>query len=387
MLKGSVQDELDHFFKAANSLSTPFRFVTKSAFTQARKKLSSSAFLELNYTLTEFFYKHFPVKTWRGLRLLAIDGSTLKLPNNDQTAAHFGFWRPRKSKPCVLARISQIYDVLNHITLDSSLAPKSVGERRLAVEHLLSQDLGAKDLILLDMGYPAYWLFALMMDRGIKFCTRMSTTHWVQVEEFCLSRKSQAIIEVKPPNYPKGRELCKNLGLDLKPIELRIIKVFLDNGDVEVLITSLTDTNLFPRHLFKQLYSLRWPVEESYKTLKCRVQIDNFTGKTVQAIQQDFHAKVLSANLVTAMTHPVQAWLLIQSKAKRYDYKVNFTQALSKMKDTIVLLFIKDKIMTIIDSMLDLFSKTTEPLRPNRQYPRKKGVKLKNQAMAFKPIR
>ena len=55
MLKGSVQDELDHIFKAANKLLVPFRFVTNSAFTQARKKLCSSAFVELNYTLAEFY--------------------------------------------------------------------------------------------------------------------------------------------------------------------------------------------------------------------------------------------------------------------------------------------------------------------------------------------
>ncbi len=387
MLKGSVQDELDHFFKTTNKLLIPFRFVTKSAFTQARKKLCSSAFVELNFTLADFFYKHFPVKTWHGFRLLAIDGSSLRLPNNKHTKAHFGQWRPRKGGPCVLARVSQLYDVLNHITLDASLAPKSVGERRLAAEHLLSQDLGGKDLILFDMGYPAYWLFALMLKRGIQFCTRMSTSHWVQVEEFCLARKSQAIIEVEPPNYPRGRKLCKNLGLNLKPIKLRLIKVFLDNGDTEVLITSLTGEKLFPSHLFKQLYGLRWPVEENYKTLKCRVQIEEFSGKTVQAIEQDFHAKVLSTNLVTAMTHPVQAWLLIQNQAKLYDYKVNFTQALSKMKDTIVLLFKQDKPRAIIDDVLNLFLKTTEPIRSNRKYPRKKGIKLQIPAMAYKQIR
>lgn len=37
MLKGSIQDELDHFFKAINHSEVCERVVTKSAFSQARK--------------------------------------------------------------------------------------------------------------------------------------------------------------------------------------------------------------------------------------------------------------------------------------------------------------------------------------------------------------
>jgi hypothetical protein len=41
--------------------------------------------------------------------------------------------------------------------------------------------------------------------------------------------------------------------------------------------------------------------------MKCRVQIENFSGKTVHSVYQDFHAKVFSKNLtmmIVTSTHP-----------------------------------------------------------------------------------
>jgi hypothetical protein len=41
--------------------------------------------------------------------------------------------------------------------------------------------------------------------------------------------------------------------------------------------------------LFKELYYLRWGIEENYKRLKQWVEIENFSGKSVLSIQQDFY--------------------------------------------------------------------------------------------------
>ena len=47
MLKRSLQDELDEFFRAIQRNEVSERLVTKSAFTQARKKFKHTAFIEL----------------------------------------------------------------------------------------------------------------------------------------------------------------------------------------------------------------------------------------------------------------------------------------------------------------------------------------------------
>jgi hypothetical protein len=69
-------------------------------------KLKYQAFVDLNCRLVEFFENHFNVKTWRGFRLLATDGSTVRLPHTEDIQNHFGFWKVRQGKPCPIARVS-----------------------------------------------------------------------------------------------------------------------------------------------------------------------------------------------------------------------------------------------------------------------------------------
>ena len=123
--------------------------VSKAALTKARMKLRYEAFVELNLQLITHFEKHFRPRLWFGFRLLAIDGSTIKLPMTDDVAHHFGVCNVRQGAPSRMARVSQLFDVL--------IKPKCVGERELAAQHLLN--VMPNDLILLDRGYPAWWLF------------------------------------------------------------------------------------------------------------------------------------------------------------------------------------------------------------------------------------
>ena len=92
-----------------------------------------------------------------GLRLVAADGSMSELPDTEEVGAHFGVWHPAAGGTCPKARVSQMFDVMNKVTLDAIIVPKENGERVAHFEHLK-----AGDLVLLDRGYPAFWLFALI---------------------------------------------------------------------------------------------------------------------------------------------------------------------------------------------------------------------------------
>jgi len=66
LIKDSIQDELDDFFKAINGMDVAVRTVTKSAFCKARKRLKYQAFVELNSELVNFFYKKITYRRWNG---------------------------------------------------------------------------------------------------------------------------------------------------------------------------------------------------------------------------------------------------------------------------------------------------------------------------------
>ncbi len=91
--------------------------VTKSAFFQARKQLSYKAFIELNRQIIDTTYKSYDhLKTWRGFRLCAVDGSSIRLPNTSDITAHFGVHKGRKEQAnCTMGMASVFYDVLSQI--------------------------------------------------------------------------------------------------------------------------------------------------------------------------------------------------------------------------------------------------------------------------------
>ena len=383
MIKGSLQDELDYFFKAVHAEEVPGRAVTKGAFTKARKKLRHQVFIELGQNLVSFFYHHFPCRKWKVLCVLAIDESTVKVPRTKDVADHFGVWNPAKGEACPVARISHLFDVLNGIVVDAIIGPKEQGERSLAAGH--TQHLKSDDLVLLDRGYPAFWLFVLILSRKANLCARVTGTHWKEIRKFYNSGKKEKIITLRPS--PPSVVQCDHLNLSVSPIRLRVIRVELEGGETEILITSLMNENLYPHEIFKELYHLRWTVEENYKTAKCRTEIENFSGKSVESVYQDFHAKVFAMNLTAAITHPAQDIIAGKSKQKKYAYRINVTQALSKMKDSIVLLFKRSNIVEILNKLLNLFIMTIEPVRPGRKYPRKHSVQKRGFYPCYKPIR
>lgn len=382
MIKGSLQDELDCFFKAIHTEEVSARTVTKSAFTKARRKLHHEAFIELGRHLVLFFYGHFPCRKWKGFRILAIDGSTIKVPRTKECVDHFGAWNPAKGEACPVARISTLFDAINGIVVDAILRPKEQGERSLAAEHL--QHVKANDLILLDRGYPAFWLFSAILSRQAHFCARVKSS-WKVIEEFSRAGKQDAVIILRPS--PASIVQCHDLKLPVSPLHVRAIRVDLADGETEILLTSVMDKDLYPHKIFKELYHLRWITEENYKAVKCRIEIANFSGKSVESVYQDFHAKVFALNLTAVIAHPAQDVIAGQSDQKKHPYRINVTQALSKMKDSIVLLFVRCNITELLIKLHSLFIATIEPIRPGRKYPRKHTVQKRGFYPCYKPIR
>jgi hypothetical protein len=383
-IKGSYQDELDNFYKALNHWQVAKRFVSKVALTKARMKLKYEAFIELNHHLIDFFYRRFQPLTWNGFNLLAVDGSTVRLPRIKEIAQHFGAWHPRQGKECPMARVSQLYDVLNRICIHAIVSPKSIGERELAAQHFLN--ILPEDLILLDRGYPAYWLFNLILALESQFCARISCTQWKIIRKFYKSGKREKVIWMRPS--PGTTKQCQEMGLDSKPLRLRLIRIELDTGEVEILVTSLIDKDLYPFHIFSELYHDRWPVEEDYKTMKCWIEVENFSGKSVLSVYQDFHAKVFSKNLTSALAHPAQKMVTEANEGKKYAYRINFAQALSKTKGVIALLFNRSKhtVIRLISQLHEVFRKTIEPIRPGRKFPRKHKIRRRSFYSCYKPI-
>lgn len=367
-----MQTELDQFFRLVDESDYEARFVTSSAFTQARDKLKHTAFIELNETLIEQVYKELPTKTWKGHRLLAVDGTTLILPDEDVLAAHFGV-QPSAGKPKVIARLSACVDVLNGMNIDVQVAPYASSERDLAVSHLAKTT--EQDLLLYDRGYPAFWFMGLHNKHNRSFCMRVPASYSVVTRNFLASNKEDDIVFFDPVSTSK--EGCKEHDITYETLTLRAIRVVLSTGEIEVLVTNLLDKEKYPANEFKDLYARRWGVETDFDFKKNVIAMGNFSGVSVNAIQQDIFAKVFTQNIVMASVIAAQVVLDDKTTHRKIRYKVNVSHAISKMKHLLVRFSVRYDFM-LFEKYIAILSKTAEAIRPNRKFKRHKKMRGSN---------
>lgn len=383
MVNGSIQSELNRFFEIIHDEAITFKGVTTAAFCKARLKFSYTAFKALNTCLTDMFYRSSHVRRWKGFRLLAIDSSVTELYNSKALMAYFGKAREVADFPAT--RLSQLYDITNKLTVDLEVALHSTGERALAVRHLLAHAT-INDLVLYDRGYPATWLFILHHTKNIHFCARAPLDFSNTMKAFLASRKKEALVTL--PVIDKSLRKCREMGLPTIPIVCRFIRIKLPNGDTEVLITSLLDRKQYPHSIFSDLYHKRWFIEEDYKLMKSRLEIENISGISVEAVKQDIHAKILTKNIAAIAISEAEKISAEKTQHRILKYKINFTQALSSLKDKIVRLTLCLGCTGLSQKLIARIATALSAIRPGRRFRRKdRRIYRKKDPLAYKKIR
>jgi len=284
-MRKSVQSELDEFFAHLNHQAQLVRKVSEQAFAQARAKLSLTAIPQLNDWLIERAEHYGFVARWNGLRLVAADASTLR----------FGL-RASHVKRAALA--DQILFALFlpgcELMLAASLHSVHDSERQMLFEHL--DRLSGNDLLLLDRGYPARWLVAALNQRGIPFCMRVEksgNSGFACVRDFLRSGLTEQVVTLRAADQCDVTDFeCPS-----EPQTVRLVRHIAPNGRVRVLMTNLFDVVRFPAALFADLYHQRWRIEEGFKRLKHRLNLEHVSGLSQLAVAQDVAAKVLCDNL------------------------------------------------------------------------------------------
>lgn len=85
-------------------------------------------------------------------------------------------------------------------------------------------------------------------------------------------------------------------------LTVRQVRHIASTGKVRVLMTKLLDPAAFTSHEFGDLYHQRWRVEETFKRLKHRLNLEHVSGLSQQAALHDFAAKIVCDNLPSLAT-------------------------------------------------------------------------------------
>ena len=350
--------------------------ITASAFSQARKKLKHTAFMEINDGLVSIFYRDKKeIKKINGLRMIGCDGSLLTLPTTEETKQIFGTraihnHTDKELGEYVRTTFEAHYDVLNNIAIKTVLAEVSnCCETDLAIESLDS--FGGNDLLIYDRAYAGYPFLVALNKQEKKYLIRCSRSAFAAAQAMFKDDSPMSLITTinAPTNHAKQ---IREQGLPAS-IKVRLVKVILSTGEPEVLVTSLMDEEKFPAEIFTELYHYRWGVETFFSKLKGRLGLENFTGKSVEAIKQDFWSTIMISNLETIMTGDIEEEVNNEIDDTKSNKAINKAVSFNAIKNlAFEILSAKVDQDTLEDKLKKLFLTNMRPIRKDRIVPRHK---------------
>ena len=360
--------------------------ITASAFSQARKKLKHTAFVELNDDIVSAYYKEKEYKKLYGMRLLAFDGSKLTLPDTKEVKEIFGTipvgnHTQHDLKEYSRAVFESCYDVLNNIAVKAVLAKGNSYEVNLAME-MLDSSFGDDDLLIYDRGYAAYPFFAQLDQKNLNYLIRCPRSSLSAIQD--MFKEGGPTDQLVTLNVPaRQAKHIRELGLP-STIKIRLIRVLLPTGEIEVLASSLMDDKRFPTKIFAELYHLRWGVETFFSKVKGRLGLENFTGKSVEAIKQDFWSTIFISNLETIMTEDIETDINIGLSEKQHEKAINKAVSFNAIKNlSFEILSAKTNKNEIISRLTQLFLTNITSVRKDRKIPKRRYKTSETQSLNF----
>lgn len=380
-LQRSLKRELQDFVNSLQENGADLASISAAAFCKARKKLKYTAFIELNQVFTQAHYKYGEkIWRWKQYRLFAVDGSTVEVPNEAENLALWGVFKQREDgKKICMARTLQVYDVLNRLVIGAEIDSIKTSESELwwkllptiVNEPPLEQ---SEDLFIFDRFFASHLLIFHLYACNKDFCFRMKKDWWKVCETFYNSGEESEVVRLELPK--KDAKKADELGIMVRSILVRLVRIPLQSGEVEILLSSLTDEQNVSVAEMKELYGYRWPVETNYRMLKHKVHLENFSGKSINSIKQDYYAKIMILNFASALVNPIDD-LLKEHPKKKHTHQSNFTNAIASLKKAVVDCFFKHNFVQTIEKIIEYLIKTTEPIRKGRKFERPKLPKRK----------
>lgn len=269
------------------------RTVTDGALCHARDWMGPQPVAELLRSLG-----HLPAPRFHGLRLLAMDGARMDVPDTPANARVFGR-RRNQVRPSAWPQVLLVLllDAATRVPVDAVTGAHGASEKTLA--RTLLPSVGSGDLLLLDAGFYGVPLFQCVLERGASFVCP-APRHVVfrrprraRVEGRC--RDFTAVITSRVP-LPGGRTRTVHL-------EVRVVEVRRRGFRTRRLVTNLPPS--VPALDVVHAYRRRWDIEEAFdeiKTVLCHgaagAPPTELRSKSPQGVLQEVFALLCAYSLI-----------------------------------------------------------------------------------------
>lgn len=245
-----------------------------------------------------------PDAFYRGLRLVAIDGSNFELPDEADNEACFG--RPGSRTGVAgypQARCAVLVECATHAILAANLGPYRTGEWEICKPLLAT--LGPGMLCLADRGFNGYEHWQQARQTGAELLWRCAANRVLPRNEELPDGSYLSVIAPSGVSRAQARE---------QAVVVRVIEYGLPSlPDAQPryrLLSTLLDPVAAPALELAALYHQRWQVEAVFDELKTHLLKSRrvLRSKTAELVRQEFYGWVLA--------HYAVRWLLHQGATR-----------------------------------------------------------------------
>jgi Transposase DDE domain len=241
--------------------------------------------------------------TWKGRRVLLVDGTTASMPDTPRNQAAFP--QPNSQAQGIgfpVVRMVAIIALATGVVLDLATGPyagKETGETALLRE--LWDRLEPGGIVLGDRVFASFFGILGLSERGLDGLFRM---HQRRKYDFRRGRRlgvEDHVVRWTKPDRPDWMDEAtyERMPAELEVRELRF-KVVQPGFRVDelVLVTTLTDGVRYSKEELADLFLERWNIELDFRSIKCALKMDILRCQSPEMVVKEIWMHLLAYNLI-----------------------------------------------------------------------------------------
>jgi Insertion element 4 transposase N-terminal/Transposase DDE domain len=262
---------------------------------------------------------------WRGLRVVALDGSTVEVTDEQDNREAFGVPGTQQGRTGYpQARFTALFERGSGALFGVTLGGYKNSEHSLARHTIIS--LKSDMLCLADRGFAGYPLWEYANETKAQLLWRIPKNRRLPKLQVLADGSFLSELNISPATHLTHPQLSG------APIKVRVIEYSLpgrpDSEPIYRLITTLLDAKSYPADELAALYAERWGIETAFADLKTTLKGADIVlrSKTPELVRQEFWGMMLAYQAVRLLM-----WEVAQTNRLAPD-KLSFKGALNTVR-------------------------------------------------------
>jgi Insertion element 4 transposase N-terminal/Transposase DDE domain len=263
---------------------------SKSAISQARTRLGSQVVRQLaERVLRPLAASGAPGAWYRGLRVMALDGSCMEVADEAANAEFFGYpGASRGQSAFPQARLLGLVECGTHVVTAAEVAPYGHSEQVMAAR-LLPAKLRPDMLVLADRNFFGFKLWQMACASGAKLLWRVKADRKLPVEQMLGDGSYLSTVFDSEDRH-------RSAGQAVRVIDYELQDSATAAEDNYRLVTNILDPQQAPALELAALYHERWEIEGVFDEFKTHLRANStvLRSKTPELVLQELWGLLLA---------------------------------------------------------------------------------------------